>query len=56
MKPKQLFNYVNAWIAYAGAFLTQLSKIGDTVRNSFDNIHVPKKEDYINEPKQDTGK
>jgi len=41
------FPYFVAWVAYAGAFLTQAAKIGDVVRDSFNNIHVPKKEDFF---------
>jgi hypothetical protein len=47
MNTQQLIKYGIAWIAYAGAFLTQLSKIGDVIRGSFDSLQIPKKEDFI---------
>jgi hypothetical protein len=40
--------YINAWIAYAGALFTQISKISDTVIDSITSISIPKKSDYIN--------
>jgi hypothetical protein len=40
------FKYVIAWIAYAGAFLTKVSNIGAVVRDSFSDIHIPKKENF----------
>lgn len=41
------FGYINAWLAYAGAFLTQASKITDVIRGAFNNIKPPKKDDFI---------
>lgn len=38
--------YVTDWLAYGGALLTKLSKIGDVIRDNFNDIHVPKKEEY----------
>ena len=38
--------YAIAWIKYAGAFLTHLGDIVDVVRRSFDDIHLPKKEEF----------
>jgi hypothetical protein len=46
-KKLKLLAYVTAWIAYAGAFLTQCSNISAVVRDSFGNIHIPKKEDFL---------
>ena len=43
----KLFAYVVAWFAFAGAFFTQCSKVGDVVRDSFNNIHIPKKENFF---------
>jgi hypothetical protein len=42
----KLFAYVLAWIAYVGAFLTHCADLGNVVRNSFADIHVPEKEDF----------
>ena len=45
-KPKNWFNYGNAWIKYGGEFLIRLSNIGNVIRDSFSDIQIPKKEDY----------
>ena len=42
-----IFKYAIAWVAYLGAFLTKASKLGDVIRDSFSDIHVPKKEDFL---------
>lgn len=42
----KLFAYVVAWLAYAGAFLTHCADVGNVVRDSFADIHVPKKEEF----------
>jgi Zn-finger domain-containing protein len=47
-KKVKWFNYLLAWVAYGGAFLTKLSNIGNVVRDSFSDIHVPKKEEFYN--------
>lgn len=43
----KLVAYVTAWLAFAGAFFTQASNVGNVVRDSFNGIHIPKKEDYF---------
>jgi hypothetical protein len=43
------FNYVNAWIAYAGALLTKISGFGALIRDSITSLHIPQKDDYFSE-------
>jgi hypothetical protein len=38
--------YVTDWFAYVGALFTKLSKIGDVIRDNFNDLHIPKKENY----------
>ena len=45
-KKINLFGYLIAWITYAGAFLTRVGNIGNIVRESFNDIHPPKKDEY----------
>lgn len=45
-KKIKLFPYLVAWIAYTGAFLTRLSNIGNLIRDSFSDIHIPQKNDF----------
>jgi hypothetical protein len=47
-KKVKWLNYSLAWVAYAGAFLTKLSNLGNVIRDSFSDIHVPKKEEFYN--------
>ena len=42
------YAYLVAWVAYAGAFLTKAANIGNVVRDSFSDIHTPKKDEYYN--------
>ena len=42
----KLFPYIIAWVQYLGAFLTRLGNIGNIVRDSFSDIHAPKKNEY----------
>ena len=39
--------YVSAWISYAGAILTKLGGLGDSIRNSFLDIKAPIKSDFF---------
>ena len=45
-KKVKWFPYLVAWVAYLGALLTRASNIGSVVRDSFADIHVPKKEEF----------
>lgn len=40
------FAYVSAWLVYIGKVFQTAGNIGNTVRDSFINISVPKKEDF----------
>ena len=42
------FNYVNAWIGYVGALLTKISGFGGLIRDSINELSIPKKSDYFN--------
>jgi len=45
-KKIKLFPYLVAWIAYAGSFLTRVANVGNVVRDSFNDIHPPQKDEY----------
>jgi hypothetical protein len=47
VKPSKYFDYVMAWFKYFGAIFTTAGDIGNTVRDSFSNIHFPKKNDFV---------
>ena len=45
-KQVKYFAYAMAWLTYIGAFCTRAGNIGNVIRDSFNDIHVPKKDDY----------
>jgi len=42
-----LIKYGFAWLKYIGEIFTTAGSLGDTIRNAFINIHIPKKDDFI---------
>ena len=56
MTKLNLWAYLNAWFAYIGKFFTILSNITNVVRDSFSDLHIPKKENYIERPKSNPAK
>jgi len=41
------FDYVNAWFAFLGQVFSKLSNVTTVIRDSFSDIHIPKKDDYL---------
>lgn len=40
------FAYIVAWITYAGAFLTRVGNLGNVIKESFADIHLPQKDEF----------
>lgn len=45
-KKIKLFPYLVAWVSYIGAFCTRAANIGTVIRDSFNDIKPPQKDEY----------
>jgi hypothetical protein len=46
-KPLKFFDYAVAWLRYVSKLLDKIANIGNVVRDSFSDLHIPKKDDYF---------